>query len=145
MKVTSITVKGIEQPILLPAGAADGGLQISRSFIIEGSTRGLNESHEVDLNDDNLLELTFEDGTVWLCSPSTLDEVFPEAATPSRSITGPFEVPVTLRNDNNERGILGDISLKMLNVFTKPIIHQEVGKLAAELEKKQLDNLSGLY
>ncbi|MDQ3845903.1 MAG: hypothetical protein M3342_18115, partial [Bacteroidota bacterium] len=38
-----------------------------------------------------------------------------------------------------------DIALKVLNVFTKKAIGREVRKLAEDLERKQLENQSGLY
>src|SRR5439155_22445348 len=51
-----------------------------------------------------------------------------------------------LHQDGAEkRGIIGDISLKLVNIFAHKAVAPEIKKLAADLEQKQLENYSGLY
>lgn len=123
---------------------------MEQSYTVGSATRGAVETHEVKLDKDKMVEFVFDDGTTWLCSPDTVEDVFPTATQTSRSVdgSGAFEVPQTLRGETIERGF-ADVVLQTINVFAKKVVddkvHEVIKGLAADLEKKQLENQSGLY
>jgi CHAT domain-containing protein len=148
MPVNNIFIRGEKQTVLLPSTTTDGYLQLSETYQVGTSVRGAVEGHSVNLTDDKLVEFVFDDGTTWISNADTIEEVFPEATQRRRSADGAFEIPSTLRNATTERGI-PDILLKVVNIFTKKKVEKIVGNLvhslAADLERKQLENQSGLY
>jgi CHAT domain-containing protein len=144
MKINEITIRGEKQEGSELAQSTDL-IQLRHSYRVGGNTRGASENHKVKLDDDNIIELVFEDTTTWFCSPNTIEEVFPEAAIKSRSGNGSFEIPTVLRSDDTERGVVSDVIVKVINIFSRKKISTKVKELAADLEKKQLENQSGLY
>ena len=82
--------------------------------------------------------MVFEDDTTWFCGPDTLEDVFPGATLATRSATGAFEIPMALQSERSERGLVSNILLKGLNIFTKKVAGKEIAKIAADLERKQL-------
>ncbi len=145
MSVQKIVIKGTEQKLPVNPKSADDIIELRKSYIIGGNVRGLTESHDIDLKKDDLVELVFNDDTTWYCNTDTIDEVFPEAATIKRSGEAVFEIPMSLTTTDAERGIVGSILLKGLNIFAKKTIDKKVKDVAADFEKKQLENTSGLY
>ncbi len=55
------------------------------------------------------------------------------------------EIPVVLQAGPGDRSIIGNVALKLLKVFVKKDIQKSIRQLAQELEKKQLENKSGLF
>ncbi len=145
MSVQKIVIKGTEQVLPVNPKSADDIIELRKSYIIGGNVRGITESHDIELKKDDLVELVFNDETLWYCNTDTIDEVFPEAATVKRSGEMVFEIPMSLTTTDAERGIVGSILLKGLNIFGKKTIDKKVKEVAADFEKKQLDNTSGLY
>ncbi|WP_153796123.1 CHAT domain-containing protein [Foetidibacter luteolus] len=144
MKVTKLTIRGQKQ--LTATGSDDDLLQLDSSYLVAGATRALAENHPVDLPDDKIAEFVFEDNTTWLCSNQSITELFPEAAGPSRSLDGSFEIPLVLRNPaETERGIVSDVAVKIINIFTKKAVTIAVKKAAEKFEESKLNNRVGLY
>ena len=55
------------------------------------------------------------------------------------------EIPVFLQAGPGDRSIIGNVALKLLKVFVKKDIQKSIRQLAEDLEKKQLENKSGLF
>ncbi len=144
MSINKIIVKGSKQQSAVIPGDEDV-FELKESYQLGSSTRGMADNHEISLKNGEVLELKFEDDTSWFCNADTLEDVFPEAVTAKRSSNEVFVIPGGINNTNEQRGIIGDAVLKALNVFTKKKITAGIKDLAEDLEKKQLDNLSGLY
>ncbi|HSN59525.1 MAG TPA: hypothetical protein VLR49_01220, partial [Ferruginibacter sp.] len=144
MSITKIIVKGSKQ-LSGPAENGDDVFQLKESYQLGSSTRGAAGSHEITLKKSEVVELQFDDDTTWFCNADTLEDVFPEAVAVKRSASDVFVIPSGISNVQEERGLVGDVLLKGLNIFTKKKLHVEIKELAADLEKKQLDNRSGLY
>jgi CHAT domain-containing protein len=143
MRTEKIILRGEKQT---PADTSPAdGLQLEASYLMRGSVRGAFERHEVKLDDDSIVQFVFDDTTTWFCSPNTIDEVFPEAAVSSRAVVDGFEIPLGLQGAEVERGLVGNILLKVVNVFSKKKVSKAIGELAANLEKKQLENQIGLF
>jgi tetratricopeptide (TPR) repeat protein len=145
MKINTIVVTGEKLLTPLSVEESEDLLELESSYKINGTTRGLIDTHTIKIENNRIVELVFEDSTNWICNSDTLDEVFPEATLQQRSIDGAFHVPTVLKTPESQRGIVGDIALKVLNVFTKKEIGKETKAIASNLEKKQLENYSGLY
>jgi hypothetical protein len=144
MKIDKIKIRG--EKTTAEAAVESGILQLDSSFLIKGATRGASDVHDVKLNDDSVIELIFEDNTTWFCNQNTLDEVFPEISAQNRSLNEIIELPLVLYGGESERGFIGNILLKIVNVFTKKKIAPGIIRnLAQELEKKTLENQIGLF
>ena len=124
--------------------AKESKLEPKASFQFS-SSRGLSEIHEVEFDKNDFLEFVFEDETTWVGSPDIIHDIFPEVANQNRAVGESFEIPMYLKTDDATRGLIGDMALKVLNVFTKKAVAQKVIDIAARLEKKTLSNTSGLY
>lgn len=109
------------------------------------SSRGISETHEIKFEENDMLEFVFDDNTTWTGSPDIIHDIFPETAKQKRAIGQSFEIPMYLKTDDANRGLFGDIALKVLNVFTKKAVTSKVMDIAANLEKKVLSNMSGVY
>ena len=144
MSIKKIIIKGSKQAVV-PLESSDNVFQLKEVYLLESNSRGNTKSHPVTLNDGDVVELLFEDNTTWLCNADTLEDIFAEAVEVKRSANDVFIIPSHISNEQEERGIIGDVLLKAINVFTKNKIAVEIKDLAADLEKKQLDNKSGLY
>lgn len=143
MSVRKIIIRGSKQANV-PTGV-DDPLQHKESFILSSGTRASGESHEITLKPDDVVEMIFNDDTTWFCNPDTIEDVFPEATTTNRSGNTTFVLPAGLSGTEENRGIIGEVILKAVNIFSKKKLSKEIKELAADLEKKQLDHLSGLY
>ncbi|MBG9377115.1 CHAT domain-containing protein [Panacibacter sp. DH6] len=92
---------------------------------------------------DKVIELTFEDGTTWMCDSATLHDLYPAAESLQRSTDG-FVIPPTLKSADGERSIVGEIAARLLKVFAKKAICNSVKALAEKLEKTHLGDREGL-
>ncbi|MBL7764827.1 MAG: CHAT domain-containing protein [Chitinophagaceae bacterium] len=119
------------------------GLTHEETFYIS-SQRSAGEERILSLDDQHCVELTFSDQTVWFGNADTLDEVFPQMQIKKRGAGDVMELPLTLGAEGEDRG-LTDIALKIIKVFAKKAIQLGVAEIAAKVEKKLLDNQSGLY
>lgn len=122
------------------AGAGTAGLQLTEAYEFS-STRDAGDKFEVALNEASHYEFTLSDNATWLCDMHTMHELFPGVKDDmKRSDSDGFELPSTLQGGAAERGIVGDIALKLLKVFAKKAIPVGVGVLAKRLEDKHLLN-----
>lgn len=146
MSVQNIIIKGTALPVVPGISNTDEITRLKGSYLIGGTLRGGGEEHHVKLDKNDLVELLFEDDTTWYCNRDTLEQVFPEASTITRSGGSEvFQLPSGVAGLNQERGVVSSILLKGLNIFTKKAVSHKIKDIAADLEKKQLDNKSGLY
>lgn len=124
--------------------AKNSNLQPKASYQLSAS-RAAADMHELSFDDTDLLEFVFEDETTWIGGSAIIHDIFPETANKKRAAGESFEIPMYLKSDDATRGILGDIAVKALNVFTKKTVKQKVIDVATRLEKKALGNMSGVY
>ena len=146
MKINQLLVRGEEQ--LKDAAVETDQLKIKNVFIIGSATRGESETHTITLDDTDIVEFEFEDGTVWISNANTIGEVFPDASQQMRGVIkekGIFEIPTELYHPEQERGIFKKVILKIIRIFgkknvVKPLVHE----LALKLEEKLLGVNRGL-
>ncbi len=126
---------------------APPGLLFKAAYALDGNARGgPEESHQVSLGEDDIIEFTFEDQTTWLCGNDSLEALFPEAAyVKSRSGAAAFVLPGYLQPTTAERGWISNIAIKLVHIFTKTAIDHKVADIAKSIEDKQLEGKTGLY
>lgn len=146
MKINKIIINGIEQKAKAESQPEASLFTILKSYQIKPGTRGESDSQEIDLEDEDLVELVFDDGTTWFSSPDTLEDIFPEAARVSdRSGETRFVIPGDISAETTERGQVAKAILKAINILSKKDKKTEIEKLAAEFEDKQLEGKTGLF
>jgi len=106
MSISKINIKGSQQ--IISNTTADDPLQPVASFSVGSSLRASIESYDIELKKDDVVEMVFEDGTVWYGNADTLEDVFPEALDTNRSGEMGFTLPSTLDNDSTDRSLVGD-------------------------------------
>jgi len=144
MNFKILTVTGEKQPV--PVSSTTATLQPIESYDLSSATRDSQKTHTIDIhNNDKLLEFVFKDDTTWMCDATTLHELFPESDNPTRSIDGTFEIPSAISHADSERGLFGNIAVKLLNVFKKEPIAGGIGLLADKLEDKLMKEGEGLF
>jgi len=146
MKIEKIRITGFDQTNQVAEAASDAIMQMRGSFLVGQTIRGETQSHEIELKDDDIIEMVFDDGTTWFSNPYTLEEIFPEATnTASRDGLTTFEIPKEIGLESAERGIFNKVLLKVFNIFDKKAVEVSIEHLAARLEDKQTDGKIGLY
>jgi len=146
MKIKAITFNGTERTDLDKSQFSDDNLELLGYYQIEQSSRGEDNRRKIKFEKDQVIEFEFEDGTTWISSPNTLDDIFPELITMSkRDGDDSFELPVELNLGNTDRSLIGKVLLRVIKVFSKKAVTFGVKRLASELEDKQLDGKLGLY
>ena len=118
-------------------------LTLKESYTISTS-RGEGEKHEIELASEDYIEFIFDDDTAWFGNTQTLNELFPNIDTGKRSASDASELPFSISHDGDSRS-LKSVALKVFNVFAKNAVQEGVKELAEYLEKKLLDQQSGLY
>ena len=145
MKINKITIRGEKQLAPIETTPSDN-LELKEVYLIGSATRGKSEGHTIKLAKNEVVEFVFEDSTSWFSSNDTIEDLFPEAAAlKRRSMGDEVEIPVFLQAGPGDRSIIGNVALKLLKVFVKKDIQKSIRQLAEDLEKKQLENKSGLF
>jgi hypothetical protein len=144
MKITKLTVNGQRQNIREVANATSSNLKLKESILISGNVRGQGKPSELEIGDNDLIELVFDDDTKWLCPPDTLEDIYPGSFVQKRDGKAVFELPSELDHPDISRGLFGKAVLKLLNVFTRKKIANSIENFARDLEEKQMGKLKGL-
>lgn len=150
MQPFSIHIPGIEVPSN-PLESTDR-FQISQTFLISEIFRGDGQSlATVDVLDNQLFEYTFDDGTVWLGDPATMEEVFPDALNRMRGINARvLTLPTEISPGDGQRGGLNfkKLILKVFKVFVRKAIdttlEPKIRELAEKLENSVLNEDRGV-
>jgi len=150
MKIDKIKITGQELPKLAAPVPEDSYLELRVSYLVGHTTRGEMVSYDVELKDDEIAEIVFEDGTSWFASSYTLQEALDIPMSVSdRAGESIIELPTEIRADSAERGFVSNIALKIFNIFAKKagtaMVDFSVKNLAARLEDRQLDEKIGLF
>lgn len=144
MKPVKLAINGREQDEKTTIDNAHPMLELKKSILVSGSTRGDARRQEINLDKDSLVELVFDDDTTWLCPSDSLEDIYPGSLVQNRDGESFIELPTELEHPDASRGILGKIALKVLNLFTKKIAVNTITEIAKDLEEKQMGSLRGL-
>lgn len=151
MKFSKIQLPGTE----LANNEADSTdrFQIERTILVGQSTRDADARPvEIVVDDNQIYEYHFDDDTVWISDPGSIDEIFPGASERKRSLgeENVLQLPLSLPPGATSNRVLGGkkILLKILKVFVrktgKKIIDTLVAEKAKELEDKSLFEKQGI-
>jgi tetratricopeptide (TPR) repeat protein len=144
MRINEISFSGTENAI--ENKYSDDTLTLLHSYQSEKSIRGKSDRQRIELAEDSVVEFIFDDGTTWLASPDTLEDVFPDLHASKRSAEeNVFEIPEGISSERSDRGLVSKVLLKTLNIFSKKLAEGAVHKLAHNLEDKQLEEKTGLF
>lgn len=151
MYIKKLTMNGVVETPAAPAvpGPSYPHLILEQKVEVTTASRGDGGVATLELRDDHVIELIYEDGTSWLCSPDTLEELYPGMLTQQRGNDG-FVLPATVVSADATRSLAGQIALKVLNLFSRKMPADWVAKagmkeLATVLEQKQLGESRGLF
>jgi hypothetical protein len=144
MKITKLTVSGQRQQLSQATDQTYPALKLKDSILVSATLRGQTKPPILEIDDNDLIELIFDDDTTWLCPPDTLEDIYPGNYTTNRSGEASFELPTELDNPDVSRSIVGKAALKVLNLFTRSKAGIAIKSIAGDLEEKQLGKLKGL-
>ncbi len=105
------------------ATVSQSDLPLKASFELSRSRSSADKAIEVDVHEDEIIELTFANDSSWLLPPEDLEALLKEQATRSGSGSDSeaIEIPLRLSHGGTERGAVGDLILKALNIFEAPV------------------------
>lgn len=136
MRINKLRINGKRREVL-PVEADSSQLTLLQVIDVSAGMRGEGTETVLELGDDHIVELVYTDGTSWLCAPDTLEELFPGRLTQPRGEEG-FALPSTVAGAQGERGVLQEVVLKVLKLFTRKAAQVGMEALAKALEEKQL-------
>ncbi|UZD23296.1 CHAT domain-containing protein [Algoriphagus halophytocola] len=134
-----IRLKGQDHlPFLAGEDAGFELYDLSKAYTVLSPTRGDVPEQIIEVDDDTIVELAFEDDTVWMGDSETIRTIFPDGLT--RSADGDvLYLPDEIESETQERGIFKKIALKLVKIFVKKkVIQPKMRELAFKLENKQL-------
>ncbi|GAB3010392.1 hypothetical protein GCM10027051_10160 [Niabella terrae] len=108
------------------------------------NSRSIEAEHEIEIGDNDYIELTFQDDTVWFGDRDTLHTFFPEIEAATRA-GGVPHLPVGVASDDSARGLVSQAVLKLFKKYTRTAVQSTMTKLANSLEQKSLEGRQGLY
>lgn len=117
-------------------------LLLVKEYRIGAATRGDSEKIKIPIDKDNVVELEFDDDSVWLSDHISLEEIFPEGKLTLDDTT--LEIPSFIVTEGAERGLFKNIALKILRLFTRKTVGEPVHKLAIKFEDALMDGKEGL-
>jgi CHAT domain-containing protein len=145
MSIRSISIPGVKVTEKDQIPVAGSNLEVDSSYKVSAAIRSESQSVSIDVNEKSIIELKFEDDTIWICSPDTLNDVFPEAKSSSRAGGADLVIPSSLKRES-ERGFFTDVLLSQISIFNKSkFLKNKVHDLAKDLEEKLLNNSPGLF
>ena len=144
MQTTNRKIRFYAKETSLIESNAPEGLELVQSYIISNN-RSSSQEVQIEMDPNKMVELVFDDNTTWFGNSDVFDDVFPEQAAGKRGINDLFDVPLSIESDDQSRGIIKKIALKVINVFAKKAIQVGVKTLATRFEEKSLEGQSGLY
>ncbi len=140
MSTFKIRLRGQELPkeISQAEDQAMGYYNVSRTFTVESSTRSDVPEQIVELKEDEILELDFEDNSVWLGDADSIKQIFSKEL--KRSGDGE-EVYLSgqIETEESDRSLVQTVAIKAAKVFVKnQVIRPGIRHLAAKAENSAL-------
>ena len=144
MKTLNLAINGTEKKLKDINEAVHPMLELKKSIQVSGTVRGVSNRNELQLDPTDLVELIFDDDTKWLCPPDSLEDIYPGSLTKNRDGESFLEMPSELEHPDVSRGLLGNVVLKVFNVFAKKKVGDAMEVLAKDLEAKQVGSFPGI-
>ncbi|MDR7129667.1 hypothetical protein J2X69_002012 [Algoriphagus sp. 4150] len=139
MAILKIKLKGQDHlPFVVGEDQGFDLYQLDRAYTVLSPTRGDVPEQTVEVDELTVIELEFEDSTVWLGDSESLHILFPNRL--KRSAGGDeLYLPDELESDQQDRGVFKKVAVKLVKFFVKKkIIQPKMRDMATNLENKQL-------
>ena len=72
-----LALNGIKQNVQEYTGDVHPMLELKESIQLTDTVRGVSNRNVIELPADNLVELVYDDDTVWLCPADSLEDIYP--------------------------------------------------------------------
>ena len=145
LRERSLTVPGKVEEVASFLEPESPQLMLETMILVAGGQeRGESDVVTIGLRDDHVIELQFDDGTNWLCGPDALEELYPGILTQQRGEAATFRLPGVITGSQTTRGLVDQVALKVLKLYSRTPVRKGMAWLAGELEEKQLGGLRGL-
>ena len=139
-----LIINGSDNAVAGNTSAFDG-FELIKSVAVS-NTRSLGSRQEIEVhNDDDIVEIKFEDSSTWIGNASEFQEIFNLSGKRGMDDDG-FEVPTALQI-TSDRNVLQDLAINVFNFFKKKsgtIINIGVQEIAKKVEDK-VQPQPGLY
>ncbi|MCW3092002.1 MAG: Lecithin:cholesterol acyltransferase [Ferruginibacter sp.] len=133
--IRKLIINGSENIIVNETAAFDG-FDLVKSVNVS-NTRGPGTRQEMEVhNEDDIVEIKFEDSTTWIGNATEFQEIFNLAGKRGLDDDG-FEIPSSLQS--GDRNIVQDLSINVFNFFkkkTSALVGSAVQEIAKKLEDK---------
>jgi hypothetical protein len=122
---------------------------LEKSIVIE-SNRDVGEEVLVVIDDDEVMEIVFDDETIWVGRAGDIPEMLqdPQSRSDDRDGNEVFTFPSRLETFNEDRGLIDNIGIKIVKFFkkkaTKKVTEIAVKQIAKKIDRKIQPN-PGLY
>lgn len=140
MSTFKIRLRGQELPkeIFQLEDQALGYYDVTKTYTVVSSTRSDVPEHVLELAQDEILELDFEDHTFWLGDADSVKQIF--AKELKRSGDGEeIYLSGTIETDEQDRGLVQKVAIKAAKVFVKnKVIRPGIKNLATKAENAAL-------
>jgi CHAT domain-containing protein len=144
-----IRIKGVKKAITASEESSEL-LSLSACYELGAATRAAVDTHDITLNENDMVEFVFEDNTCWMSAASDIKDIFSIPLHKKRGAEeDAFEIPSAISGNEEHRGLIGDIALTAIKIFSKKnrarLVKEKVLEYAEKLQKQQLDDKSGIY
>lgn len=141
MPTFKIKLRGQELPkeISQAEDQAMGYYNVSRTFTVESSTRSDVPEQLLELKEDEILELDFEDNSIWLGDADSIKQIFSKEL--KRSGDGEeIYLSGEIETDEQDRSLVQKVALKAAKIFVKnQVIRPGIRELATKAENSALE------
>ncbi|MBS1663633.1 MAG: CHAT domain-containing protein [Bacteroidetes bacterium] len=145
MPISKLTLNGQVQAPVTTEDPNHPDLILEKTILVAPPTRGEDNQVQIQMGEDNLVELIYEDNTTWLCTADALEELYPGQLKQQRGADEGIQLPLTLDAPPSERGLVQQIALKVAQLFTKKAAAVGMAELAKTLEEKHLGTMRGVF
>ena len=140
MSTVKIKLRGQELPKEI-SQAEDQAMvcyNVSRTFTVENATRSDVPEHTLELGEGEILELNFEDNSIWLGDADSIKQIFSKEV--KRGLDGDeIYLSGQIETDDQDRSIVQTVVLKAAKVFVKnQVIRPGIRHLATKAENSAL-------
>ncbi|MBA4300861.1 MAG: hypothetical protein C0433_12285 [Cyclobacterium sp.] len=140
MSTFKIRLRGQELPkeIFQLEDQALGYYDVTKTFTVESSTRSDVPEHVLELAQDEILELDFEDNTFWLGDADSVKQIFAKELKRSGDSEEIYLLG-TIETDEQDRSLVQKVAIKAAKVFVKnKVIRPGIKNLALKAENAAL-------
>ncbi|MEL7425109.1 MAG: CHAT domain-containing protein, partial [Bacteroidota bacterium] len=129
---------------VIPVDKSEEHSELSRAYTLQLKRSIDTPKHKLELEEDEVVELEFEDGGSWFMAPAEFDELVRlEQDNRDLDSDGDLTIPMRIKSQNQSRG-WGDLLLKVIRVFAPVTAGFVANEFASRKDQKVIPN-EGLF